>query len=121
MVRSLRTTAPGDTQGSKKSCTEAIRVNDEPRLYCDRAEAYLAEDMFEEALGDYRAALEREEGFTRAKEGMAKTQKLQKQVGLRLVCLLLELLATFLFRPGREIITKYWASNAAPLRRIYQR
>lgn len=73
----------GDTQGSKKSCTEAIRVNDEPRLYCDRAEAYLAEDMFEEALGDYRAALEREEGFTRAKEGMAKTQKLQKQAGKR--------------------------------------
>merc|ERR1712115_206407 len=35
------------------------------------------------ALGDYRAALERDEDFTRAKEGMAKTQKLQKQAGKR--------------------------------------
>ena len=70
----------GDTTGSKKSCTEAIRIDDQPRLYCERAEAYLAEDMFEEAIGDYRAALEREEDFSRAKEGMAKAQKLQKQV-----------------------------------------
>ena len=70
----------GDTAGSKKSCTEAIRIDDQPRLYCERAEAYLAEDMFDEAIGDYRAALEREEDFSRAKEGMAKAQKLQKQV-----------------------------------------
>ena len=70
----------GDTGGSKKSCTEAIRIDDQPRLYCERAEAYLAEDMFDEAISDYRAALERDEGFSRAKEGMAKAQKLQKQV-----------------------------------------
>ena len=70
----------GDTSGSKKSCTEAIRIDDQPRLYCERAEAYLAEDMFDEAIGDYRAALERDEGFSRAKDGMAKAQKLQKQV-----------------------------------------
>ena len=70
----------GDTGGSKKSCTEAIRIDDQPRLYCERAEAYLAEDMFDEAISDYRAALERDEGFSRAKEGMAKAQKPQKQV-----------------------------------------
>lgn len=70
----------GDTMGSKKACTQAIKLEDEPRLYCDRAEAHLAEDMFEEALSDYRAALERDEDFNRAKEGLAKTQKLQKQV-----------------------------------------
>jgi len=73
----------GDTNASKKSCSEAIKIDDQPRLYCERAEAYLAEDMYEEALGDYRAALERDEDFTRAKEGMAKTQKLQKQAGKR--------------------------------------
>jgi len=73
----------GDTMGSKKACTEAIRINDEPRLYCERAEAYLAEDMYEEALSDYRSALERDEDFNRAKEGLAKTQKLQKQAGKR--------------------------------------
>ena len=40
----------------------------------------MAEDMFDEAISDYRAALERDEGFSRTKEGMAKAQKLQKQV-----------------------------------------
>merc|ERR1712233_103952 len=39
--------------------------------------------MFDEAIGDYRAALERDEGFSRAKDGMAKAQKLQKQAGKR--------------------------------------
>jgi len=73
----------GDTAGSKKSCTEAIRMDDQPRLYCERAEAYLAEDMYDEAISDYRAALERDEGFSRAKDGMAKAQKLQKQAGKR--------------------------------------
>ena len=70
----------GDTGRSVKSCTEAIRIDDQPRLYCERAKAYLAADMFDEAISDYRAALERDEGFSRAKEGMAKAQKLQKQV-----------------------------------------
>ena len=55
-------------------------MDDQPRLYCERAEAYLAEDMYDEAISDYRAALERDEGFSRAKDGMAKAQKLQKQV-----------------------------------------
>jgi len=73
----------GDTLGSKKSCTEAIRIDDQPRLYCERAEAYLAEDMFDEAINDYRAALERDEGLSRAKDGMGKAQKLQKQAGKR--------------------------------------
>merc|ERR1711953_1072876 len=68
---------------SRKACSEAIKIEDEPRLYCDRAESYLLEDMYDEALNDYRAALERDEGFSRAKEGMAKAQKLQKQAGKR--------------------------------------
>merc|ERR1712098_694922 len=48
-----------------------------------RAGAYLAEDMYEEALGDYRAALERDEDFSRAKEGIQRAQKMQKQAGKR--------------------------------------
>merc|ERR1712098_1015763 len=48
-----------------------------------RAGAFLQEDMFDEAINDFRTALEREEGFTRAKEGLAKAQKLQKQAGKR--------------------------------------
>jgi len=73
----------GRSSESRKACGEALRIQDEPRLYCDRAEAYLQEDMFDEALNDFRAALEKDEDFTRAKEGIAKTQKLQKQAGKR--------------------------------------
>lgn len=73
----------GNAVESRKACSDAIKIEDEPRLYCDRAEAYLLEDMFEEALKDFRTALEKDEGFARAKEGMAKAQKLQKQAGKR--------------------------------------
>ena len=34
-------------------------------------------------MNDFRTALEKDESFTRAKEGMAKAQKLQKQAGKR--------------------------------------
>merc|ERR1719499_117373 len=73
----------GNPVESRKACSEAIKIEDEPRLYCDRADAYLQEDMFDEALRDFRTALEKDEGFTRAKEGVAKAQKLQKQAGKR--------------------------------------
>jgi len=73
----------GNTIEARKACSEAIKIEDEPRLFCDRADAFLQEDMYDEALNDFRAALEREEGFTRAKEGIAKAQKLQKQAGKR--------------------------------------
>ena len=33
---------------AENACSEAIKIQDEPRLYCDRAEAYMAEDMFDE-------------------------------------------------------------------------
>ena len=36
-----------------------------------------------QAINDFRTALDKEEGFTRAKEGLAKAQKLQKQAGKR--------------------------------------
>ena len=39
--------------------------------------------IFLQALKDFRTALEKDEGFARAKEGMAKAQKLQKQAGKR--------------------------------------
>jgi len=76
-------TKNGNSLEGRKACGEAIRIEDEPRLYCDRAEAFLAEDMYDEAIGDYRAALERDEDFSRAKEGIQKAQKLQKQAGKR--------------------------------------
>ena len=38
----------GNAAESRKACSDAIKIDDEPRLYCDRAEAYLLEDMFDE-------------------------------------------------------------------------
>jgi len=73
----------GNTVEARKACSDAIKIDDEPRLYCDRADAFLQEDMFDEAINDFRTALEKDEGFTRAKEGLAKAQKLQKQAGKR--------------------------------------
>jgi len=73
----------GNTVEARKACSDAIKIDDEPRLYCDRADAFLQEDMFDEAINDFRTALEKEEGFTRAKEGLGKAQKLQKQAGKR--------------------------------------
>jgi len=73
----------GDNMESRKACSDAININDEPRLYCDRAEAYLAEDMFDEAVNDYRSALDRDEDLQRAKEGIQRAQKLQKQAKKR--------------------------------------
>ena len=80
-----------DTATTKKSCDDAIRIREEPRILCDRAEVFhekdswkkswfhgnflpflqvnLAEDLFDEAVNDYRRALELDENFQRAKEG----------------------------------------------------
>jgi len=73
----------GNPLDSRKACSEALRIEDEPRLYCDRADAYSAEDMFTEAVKDYRSALDKDEDFQRAKEGMARAQKLEKQAAKR--------------------------------------
>ena len=42
----------GDSLEAKRACSDAIKINNEPRLYCDRAEANLAEDMFDEVRLD---------------------------------------------------------------------
>ena len=37
-----------DSAEARKNCDSAIKISEEPRLLCDRAEAYLSEDMFDE-------------------------------------------------------------------------
>ena len=68
---------------SRQNCDAALRIHEEPRILCDRAEAYLAEEMYDEAVNDYRRALELDENFGRAKDGMATAQKRQKQASKR--------------------------------------
>lgn len=60
-------------------CREALEISKEPRILCDRAEAYINSEMFDDAIHDYHDALEVDENFQRAKEGMQRAQKLQKQ------------------------------------------
>merc|ERR1719219_2234600 len=72
-----------DATETRKSCDEALRITEEPRILCDRAEAYLAEEMYDEAVNDYRRALELDENFNKAKEGLDTAQKRQKQASKR--------------------------------------
>ncbi|EFX71969.1 hypothetical protein DAPPUDRAFT_308628 [Daphnia pulex] len=73
----------GEHSESLEFCSSALARHTEPRILCDRAEDYIALDMLDEAQQDYAKALEIEESFNRAKEGMQKVQKLQKQAKKR--------------------------------------
>lgn len=73
----------GQHQESVEFCSAALTRHSEPRILCDRAENYIAMDMLDEAQSDYSKAMEIDESFNRAKEGLQKVQKLQKQAKKR--------------------------------------
>merc|ERR1712241_400966 len=64
-----------DVDQSRQACDAALRIREEPKILCDRAEAYLAEEMYDEAVNDYRRALELDENFGPAKEGLETAEK----------------------------------------------
>ncbi|XP_039296137.1 dnaJ homolog subfamily C member 3 [Nilaparvata lugens] len=68
---------------SVKACGEALAINKEPAVLCDRAEAYIKNDMYDEAIKDYHDALDINDSFKRAKEGIVRAQKLRKQTEKR--------------------------------------
>ncbi|KAJ1523681.1 hypothetical protein ONE63_001521 [Megalurothrips usitatus] len=68
---------------SLRSCQDALDIHMDARILCDRAEVYIASGMFDEAVRDYHKALEIEEDYQRAKEGIQRAQKLQKQAERR--------------------------------------
>ncbi|XP_015595178.1 dnaJ homolog subfamily C member 3 isoform X2 [Cephus cinctus] len=61
-----------------KSCQDAMKIRREPGILCDSAEAYLAAEMYDDAIRDYKEALEQDPGLQRAKEGLQKAQQRQK-------------------------------------------
>ncbi|CAD1474387.1 unnamed protein product, partial [Heterotrigona itama] len=61
-----------------KNCHEALNIRKEASVYCDRAEAYLAAEMFEDAIRDFKEALEIDMSLQRAKQGLHKAQQRQK-------------------------------------------
>ncbi|KAL0849689.1 hypothetical protein ABMA28_011655 [Loxostege sticticalis] len=60
-------------------CGAALALQSDARVLCDRADALLGLDMFEDAIHSFKEALELEEGLQRAKDGISRAQKLQKQ------------------------------------------
>lgn len=60
-------------------CREALEISQEALVYCDRAEAYIQSEMYDDAIRDYKDALQIDETLTRAKEGLQRAQKLQHQ------------------------------------------
>jgi len=72
-----------DASEVRESCTEALKILEEPRIFCDRADAYLNDELYEEAVNDFRKALDVDENFQRAKEGLETAQKRQKMASKR--------------------------------------
>ncbi|GMT33095.1 hypothetical protein PFISCL1PPCAC_24392 [Pristionchus fissidentatus] len=66
-------------------CTEVLENGDENDLdaLIERAESYLIEEMYDEAIEDYRKAVSSHEGDRRAKEGLEKAERQKKQAGKR--------------------------------------
>ncbi|XP_045760276.1 dnaJ homolog subfamily C member 3 [Maniola jurtina] len=60
-------------------CAQALELQKEPAVLCDRADALLGLEMYDDAIRTYKDALELDEGFQRAKDGLSRAQKLQKQ------------------------------------------
>lgn len=85
-------------------CSEALEINQEPNIYCDRADAYIQSEMYDDAIRDFKAALDMDQSFERAKEGQQKAQKLQHQAERRDYYKILEVKRT---ASKREIVKAY--------------
>ncbi|KAM3957114.1 dnaJ homolog subfamily C member P58IPK [Aphomia sociella] len=60
-------------------CGAALALRRDARLLCERGDALLGLDMYDDAIQSFKEALELEEGLQRAKDGLNRAQKLQKQ------------------------------------------
>ncbi|KAF9415361.1 hypothetical protein HW555_006951 [Spodoptera exigua] len=60
------------------ACGSALELQRDARVLCDRGDALLGLDMFDDAIQSFKEALELEEGLQRAKDGLSRAQKLQK-------------------------------------------
>lgn len=65
------------------ACNAALKLEKDPHTLCDLAEALIGEDMFDDAVRSYQEALEKDENLQRAKEGIERAKRLQKQAEKR--------------------------------------
>ncbi|EDV49750.1 dnaJ homolog subfamily C member 3 [Drosophila erecta] len=75
----------GDEQFGKalQQCKESLDIMKDAQVYCDRADALLGTEMYDDAIHSFQAALDLEESNSRAKEGIQRAKKLQKQAERR--------------------------------------
>ncbi|XP_029661744.1 dnaJ homolog subfamily C member 3 [Formica exsecta] len=71
-------TGISDATHAINNCQKALQIRREPDVICDSAEAYLAGEMFDDAIREYKDALEIEPNMQRAKQGLQKAQQRQK-------------------------------------------
>lgn len=71
--------ATSETTSAIDNCQEALKIRREPGVICDSADAYLAAEMFDDAIREFKDALEIDPNLQRAKQGLQKAQQRQKQ------------------------------------------
>ncbi|XP_043671502.1 dnaJ homolog subfamily C member 3 [Vespula pensylvanica] len=71
-------TANSEPSDAINNCQEALKIRREPAILCDSAEAYLANELYDDAIRDYKKALEMDPDLQRAKQGLQKAQQRQK-------------------------------------------
>lgn len=70
----------GKMSEALKYCNEVLEEDPENSdTLCDRADMYLLNEKFEDAINDFKAAMSKNEENRRAKEGIERAQKLKKQ------------------------------------------
>lgn len=92
------------TSEAVRLCSDALDINQDAGVYCDRAEAYLQSELYDDAIRDFKSALDIDSNFERAKEGQQKAQKLQQQSERRDYYKILEVKRT---ASKRDIIKAY--------------
>lgn len=64
-------------------CNAALKIEKDPHTLCDLAEALIGEEMYDDAIRSYQEAVEIDENLQRAKEGIERAKRLQKQAEKR--------------------------------------
>ncbi len=64
-------------------CKEALNIYKDPNTLCDKAEALIGAEMYDEAVHAYQDALQLDENLQRAKDGIERAKKMQKQAERR--------------------------------------
>lgn len=64
-------------------CNKALEIEKEPHTLCDLADALVGEEMYDDGVRTYQEALEIDENLQRAKEGIERAKRLQKQAEKR--------------------------------------